>query len=98
MPCYKSVPTPRLMLKAIIIDDEFQSRNFLNKMLQEYFPEVFVVSQASSVDGGFQAITEYSPDIVFLDIQMKGETGFDLLKRLPEINFALIFTTAFDQY
>ena len=45
-----------------------------------------------------KGIKQYNPNIVFLDIQMKGETGFDLLNRLPEINFALIFTTAFDQY
>jgi two-component system LytT family response regulator len=86
------------MLKALIIDDEFQSRNFINKMLQQYFPEITVAAQGSTVEEGLQVIKEYEPDIVFLDIQMKGETGFDLLNRLTEINFALIFITAFDQY
>ncbi|MDB5142632.1 MAG: DNA-binding response regulator [Mucilaginibacter sp.] len=85
-------------IKAFIVDDEFQSRNFLNKMLQQYFPDISIVGQASTCDDGIHGIKEYNPDIVFLDIQMKGETGFDLLNRLPEINFSLIFTTAFDKY
>ncbi len=86
------------MLKAFIIDDEFQSRNFLNNMLQQHFPEIILAGQASTVEEGLEGIKLYNPNIVFLDIQMKGETGFDLLKKLPAIDFALIFTTAFDQY
>jgi two-component system LytT family response regulator len=85
-------------VKAFIIDDEFQSRKFLGKMMHQYFPEISLVGYASTVEEGLQGIKEYNPDIVFLDIQMKGETGFDLLNHLPEINFALIFTTAFDKY
>jgi two-component system LytT family response regulator len=85
-------------LTAFIIDDEFQSRNILHKMLQQYLPEIRLVGQAATVEQGLQGIKEYSPNVVFLDIQMKGETGFDLLSRLHEIDFALIFTTAFDQY
>jgi two-component system LytT family response regulator len=67
-------------------------------MLQQYFPEISIAGEASTVEEGLLGIKKYSPSIVFLDIQLKGETGFDLLSRLPEINFALIFTTAFDQY
>jgi two-component system LytT family response regulator len=85
-------------IKAFIIDDEFQSRSVLDKMLQQYFPEVNLVGQASTVEEGLQGIKEYDPNIVFLDIQMNGETGFDLLNLLPAINFGLIFTTAFDKY
>jgi two-component system LytT family response regulator len=86
------------MLKAFIIDDELQSCNFLHKMLLEYFPEVIVSGDASNIEKGLQGIREYQPDIVFLDIQMKGETGFDLLNKLDKIDFSLIFTTAYDQY
>jgi two-component system LytT family response regulator len=86
------------MFKAFIIDDELQSRNFLIQMLQQYFPEIRLVGQASTVAEGLKGIKNHDPNIVFLDIQMKGETGFDLLNLLPEINFALIFTTAFDKY
>ena len=85
-------------IKAFIIDDEFQSRNFLHKMLQQYFPEIIVAGHASNVKEGLDGIKEYDPDIVFLDIQMKGETGFNLLNKLDKIDFSLIFTTAYDQY
>jgi two-component system, LytTR family, response regulator len=89
---------PIQTLKALIVDDELQSRNLLHQLLQQYFPEIDIVSQASTVKEGLQKIKGHHPDIVFLDIQMNGETGFDLLNHLPEINFALIFITAFDQY
>jgi two-component system, LytTR family, response regulator len=85
-------------MKALIIDDELQSRNLLQQMLQQYFTEINIVGQASTVQEGLQKIKKYHPNIVFLDIRMKGETGFDLLNHLPEINFNLIFTSAFDQY
>lgn len=84
--------------KAFIIDDEYHSRSFLQRMLEQYFPEVSIVGHAADVQAGLHGIKQYKPDIVFLDIQMKGETGFDLLNRLPKIEFALIFTTAYDQY
>jgi len=86
------------MLKAFIVDDELQSRNFLNKMLMQHFPEISVIGEASTVKEGLEGLRKHQPEIVFLDIQMKGETGFDLLTGLPSINFALIFTSAFDQY
>lgn len=86
------------MIKAFIIDDEIQSRNILNRMLHHSFPEIALLGEASTVEEGLIGIRENCPNVVFLDIQMKGETGFDLLYRLNEINFALIFTTAFDKY
>ncbi|HXR84061.1 MAG TPA: LytTR family transcriptional regulator DNA-binding domain-containing protein [Hanamia sp.] len=85
-------------IKALIIDDELPSRNFLHKMLQQYFPQIIVAGEASNVEEGLLGIKEYKPNIVFLDIQMKGETGFDLLNKLPKIDFSIIFTTAYDQY
>ena len=66
--------------------------------LKKYFPEIKVNSHAATVDEGLDGIRKYKPNIVFLDIQMNGETGFDLLNRLPKVDFALIFTTAYDQY
>jgi two-component system LytT family response regulator len=85
-------------IRAFIVDDEFQSRNLLQKLLEQYLPEISLVGVASTVEKGLQGIRDLSPDIVFLDIQMNGETGFDLLNRLSDINFDLIFTTAFDNY
>jgi len=84
--------------KALIIDDEYHSRSFLQKILGQYFPEIDIAGQAADVQEGLDGIRKHNPDIVFLDIQMKEETGFDLLNRLPKIEFALIFTTAYDQY
>ncbi|MEO8820789.1 MAG: response regulator, partial [Ginsengibacter sp.] len=85
-------------ITTFIIDDEFQSRNFLHKMLQQYFPELEVIGEASSVKDGLKGIIECKPDIVFLDIQLQDGTGFDLLGRLPKMDFAIIFITAYDQY
>jgi two-component system LytT family response regulator len=67
-------------------------------MLQQYFPEIKVLGEASSVQEALEGINEHKPNIVFLDIQLKEETGFDLLNRLPKIDFALIFVTAYNQY
>lgn len=86
------------LLKAYIIDDELQSQNFLHKMLQQHFPEIEIAGEASTVEEALKGIKQCNPDIVFLDIQIKNETGFDLLKQLHKINFNLIFTTAFDRY
>lgn len=85
-------------ISTIIIDDEPGSRNFLSNLLKLHFPEIIIFAEASNVAEGLIAIQQYHPHIVFLDIQMKGETGFDLLKLLPKIDFALIFITAHDQY
>ena len=85
-------------ITTFIIDDEFQSRNFLHTMLQQYFPEIIVLGEATTVEEGLKGINEHKPNIVFLDIQLKEETGFDLLNRLPKIDFALIFVTAYNQY
>jgi len=85
-------------IKAFIVDDEFQSRTLLHKLLQQHLPDVQLVGEAGTVCKGLLGIKEKNPDIVFLDIQMNGETGFDLLNQLSDINFDLIFTTAFDNY
>ncbi len=82
--------------KAIIIDDERLARNELKKLLTE-FPEIEVIDEASNADEGLQKIEALNPDLIFLDIQMPGKTGFDLLselERTPEV----IFTTAYDEY
>ena len=87
------------MLKAIIIDDEKKGRDTLNYLVNTYCGEdVKIVCLAENVDEGICAIELFTPDIVFLDIQMNGETGFDLLEKIKEINFSIIFTTAYDQY
>ncbi|MFY7880609.1 MAG: LytR/AlgR family response regulator transcription factor [Lacibacter sp.] len=82
--------------RVIIIDDERLARKELKKLLED-FPELEVVDEAANVDEGISKIELHNPDLIFLDIQMPGKTGFDLLRELnhtPDV----IFTTAYDEY
>ena len=83
---------------ALIVDDEFQSRNYLSKLILQAAPDVKLVGQASSVEEAWTAIHELNPEIVFLDIMLKTDTGFDLLQRFQQLPFEIIFTTAFNEY
>ena len=83
-------------MKAIIIDDERLARTELRKLLQD-FPEIEVVDEASNAEEGIQKIENHNPDLVFLDIQMPGKTGFDMLSELDHAP-QVIFTTAYDEY
>jgi two-component system, LytTR family, response regulator len=84
------------MIKAIIIDDERLARNELKKMLMD-FPEIEVVAEGSNANEGLEKIETINPDLVFLDIQMPGKTGFDMLAELDKAPH-VIFTTAYDEY
>jgi two-component system LytT family response regulator len=84
------------MIKAIIIDDERLARNELRKLLQE-FPEIEVIAEAANASEGLERIENLNPDLIFLDIQMPGKTGFDLLSELDRTP-NVIFTTAYDEY
>ena len=87
------------MIKAIIIDDEENARFLLKDLLSRHFnDEISVIAEADDVDTGIEAIQGANPDLVFLDIQMQKGTGFDLLARLDEHNFEVIFITAYDAY
>ena len=84
------------MIKAIIIDDERLARNELKKLLADY-PEIEVVAEAANANEGIEKIDNLAPELIFLDIQMPGKTGFDMLAemdRTPNV----IFTTAYDEY
>ena len=83
-------------MRAIIIDDERLARTELRKLLQDY-PEVEVVDEAANADEGITKIDTLQPDLVFLDIQMPGKTGFDMLAELERAPH-VIFTTAYDEY
>lgn len=83
-------------IKAIIIDDERLARNELKKLLEQH-PEIQVVEEASGVDEGIEKIDIARPDLIFLDIQMPGKTGFDLLTELEKAP-RVIFTTAYDEF
>jgi len=83
-------------MRAIIIDDERLARAELRKLLQD-FPEVEVVDEASNAEEGVQKIESHNPDLVFLDIQMPGKTGFEMLQELDHAP-TVVFTTAYDDY
>lgn len=83
-------------MKAIIVDDERLARNELKRLLSEY-PDIEVVDEAANVDEGVEKIKHHEPDVVFLDIQMPGKSGFDLLEELDR-SPRVIFTTAYDEY
>lgn len=83
-------------MRAILIDDERLARTELRKLLQE-FPEIEIVDEASNAEEGLQKIENLNPDLIFLDIQMPGKTGFDLLSELDHAP-QVIFTTAYDEY
>jgi len=84
------------MYKAIIIDDERLARNELKKMLSE-FSEIEVIGEAANAQEGIEKIESLSPDLIFLDIQMPGKTGFDMLMELEKAPH-VIFTTAYDEF
>jgi len=86
------------VLKSIIVDDELKSRENLRMMLASFCDNVEVVAACQSVAEAVDAIKQFRPDIVFLDVQMRGETGFDLLKVLENVSFEVIFTTAHSEY
>ena len=83
-------------MRAIIIDDERLARAELRKLLQD-FPEVEVIDEAANAEEGITKIEAQNPDLIFLDIQMPGRTGFDMLASL-EKSPNVIFTTAYDEY
>lgn len=84
------------MYKAIIIDDERLARNELKKLLSE-FPQIEVIGEAANAAEGIEKIESLSPDLIFLDIQMPGKTGFDMLMELERAPH-VIFTTAYDEF
>ncbi len=85
-------------MRAVLIDDEIKMREKLKVMLARHCPEVSVVAEAGDAEEGIQAIKKHRPDLVFLDIQLSGLSGFDMLKKLKTHDFELIFITAFNQY
>ncbi|MEO7531323.1 MAG: LytTR family DNA-binding domain-containing protein [Sediminibacterium sp.] len=87
-----------MQVTAVIIDDEQNNIDNLEILLEQYCPQVTVTAKALNATDGEAIILEHDPDIVFLDIQMPGKTGFALLQSLKTYHFELIFVTAFDQY
>ena len=83
-------------MRAIIIDDERLARKELNNLLENY-PEIEIVDQAVNADEALEKIIQLDPELIFLDIQMPGKTGFELLEELEKVP-KVIFTTAYDEF
>jgi len=86
------------MISTIIIDDEPNNVQALDSLLKRYCTEVMVVGTANSCDSGYRLISEVSPKLVLLDIEMPAGNAFDMLDRLDSIDFEIIFITAFENY
>lgn len=86
------------MIRAIIIEDEDNSRIILNDMLLQHIKNIEVVAVCKNNVEAKSAIENLQPDLVFSDVELEGETVFNMLQQLNEINFEIIFTTGYDKY
>ena len=86
------------MLQCLIIDDEKDARDALRILVKKFVQNVEIIGEAEGVKTGLKQINSLQPEVVFLDINMQDGTGFDLLDQLKEVNFHLVFITAYDQY
>jgi two-component system LytT family response regulator len=86
------------MITATIVDDEPLCCESLATLLERYCSAIKVLDILYSASAALKSIQEHAPDILFLDIEMPHMNGFELLEKIPEINFELIFTTSYDQY
>ena len=88
-----------MKIKVIIVDDELHARSFLRKFCERYYADkIDVLEECNSVASAVIAIKKHQPDLVFLDVQMPDENGFELFKYYDFIPFEIIFTTAHKEY
>lgn len=86
------------MLRVVIVEDEPHSRMSLENLLRDYCPDTVVVGRSENIADGVHEISLKKPDLIFLDIEMPGGNGFELLEQCHELDFDVIFTTAFEHY
>jgi two-component system LytT family response regulator len=86
------------MIRAIIIDDEPESRKVVANILNNFCKDVTILGEADGVASGIKLINQEQPDVIFLDIQMPDGDGFDILESFETITFHVIFITAYNQY
>ncbi len=87
-----------MLTKIIIVDDEEGARESISNILDQYFLDVQVIAKADNIEAAYRKITTYKPDLVLLDVEMPYGSGFDLLNKFEEIDFDIIFITAYDHY
>lgn len=86
------------MIRCVIVEDEEMARNVLKSLLAQYCPDVMVCAEADDVVSGKNMIETFRPDLVFLDIEMPGGSGFKLLTSIENIDFEVVFITAYEQF
>jgi two-component system, LytTR family, response regulator len=86
------------MIKALIVDDEYTAIELLQWLIHQYCPDITAVQPASTVEEAAMKIKSFRPNLVFLDIRMPGQNGFELLLQVSDLDFEVIFTTAFNEY
>jgi two-component system, LytTR family, response regulator len=86
------------LFKVIIVDDDAFIRTSMKDSLEHFFPELILLATCSNAEEGLKAIAQSMPDIVFLDIEMPGMSGFDMLQQIENISFETIFITAHGHY
>ena len=85
-------------INTIIVDDEIKGRQFLRQLADKFTREVKIIGEAANAAEAKELIADVQPDLVFLDIEMPGKSGMDMLREMPEINFEVIFVSAFNKY
>lgn len=86
------------MIKALIIEDEIRNQRMLNQLIETHCPQVKIMGFCERIEDALNQINNQKPDLIFLDIQLKDGSGFDILSRLEDHKPKIIFTTAYDQY
>lgn len=85
-------------IKAILVDDEESARDVLENLLRRFCPEIDLLDKCNNVEQAVESIKQHKPNLVFLDIEMPNYAGYELVDFFTEINFEIIFVTAYDQY
>jgi two-component system LytT family response regulator len=85
-------------LKALIVEDEYQSQIQLDSAIKKYCPEISITGIADNIDQAVSLFLEHRPEIIFLDVNLGTESGFDLLEKIQGIPYSVIFITAYEEY
>lgn len=86
------------MIKAILIDDEISALEVLERIIHTYIPDILILAKTNTVAKAIDAIRAHKPDLIFLDIKLGGENGFDVLEHTRQPPYEVIFTTAYGEF